>query len=181
MKRDQQQQTSANTVSQADTFSFKLEVIDIAHRVESSAISHRLIVDSGATSHILNNPNRFVSYDETFNPANHFVEVVDGHMSNEIVTARGSVEYLVIDSNGLSREIVLENALLAPSFPTNLFSVRAAVRKGANVVFSQDDNYLQAGQTKFNLSHDMNLYYLQTDEIKSYSCSLPQKPLNNGM
>lgn len=168
-KRDQNQQTTANAVSQADTFSFKLEVVDMAHRVESNTMTNRLVVDSGATSHILNNADRFVSYDKTFNPANHFVEVADGHMSNQIVTARGNAKYQVVDSNGLSHEIVLENALLAPSFPTNLFSVRAAVGKGANVVFSKDDNYLQAGQTKFNLSHDMNLYFLQTDVTKSYS------------
>lgn len=166
--------TTANIVSESSSFLFKLEVVDMAHRVKTN-MSHRLIVDSGATSHILNNADRFIDYDKSFNPSNHFVEVADGHMSNEIVTARGRASYNVLDSNGKSREIILDNALLAPTFPTNLFSVQAAVHNGANVVFSKNSNYLQSGNTKFNLTQDMNLYYLQSDETKVYTAKSLQQ------
>ena len=175
-KRDQQQSqqtsVSAHTVTDQETFLFKLQVIDKAHHAAVSATKGKLIVDSGATSHILNDASHFISYDKSFNPVNHYVEVADGHMSNEIVTARGKARYIFHDSNGKPREFILDNALLAPKFPTNLFSVHAAVNKGAYISFSNNNSYLQAGSTRFTLTHDMNLYYLP---ISDNSTAQPPK------
>ena len=153
----QQTSVSAHTVTDQETFSFKLQVIDRAHRAAVSATKGKLTVDSGATLHILNDASHLNLRYKSFNPANNYVEIADGHMCDEIVTARG---HIVCGSNGKPREFILDSALLEPKFRTNLFSVHAAVNKGAWISFSNKNSYLQAGSTRFTLTYDMNLYYV---------------------
>lgn len=60
----------------------------------------------------------------------------------------------------------LNNALYAPSFPTCLFSVRAATEKGATVTFRKDSAFLIAPDgNKFPIAKENNLYYFHTSQI----------------
>ena len=103
----------------------------------ASTCSERLPIDCGATCHIINSEKHFVCFDNEFEPDKHFIELADGHRSNKLATAQGTAKFTVLDSNGVSRSITLQNALLAPTFPTSLFSVRAATDNGAEVTFKK--------------------------------------------
>ena len=52
-----------------------------------------------------------------------------------MIKGRGKAMYSLQETDGSVKEIILSGALLVPSFPTSLFSARAAVDKGATVTF----------------------------------------------
>ena len=45
----------------------------------------KLLVDTGATSHIINDSSKFVSFDNNFNPNSHFIELADGSKANVVL------------------------------------------------------------------------------------------------
>ena len=124
-----------------------------------------LLVDCGATCHIINNPNMFISYDDTFQPDCHYIEFADGRRSNEVAVARGNAKVSLTYSNGNTANIILKNALLAPNFPTSLFSVRAATDAGATIVFCKGAAELTVQDTDFKLLRHGQLYFLITDAV----------------
>jgi len=68
---------------------------------------------------------------------NHCIELADGSRSNGIVQRRrGTAKFCVQSSDGAPREVSLENVLYIPSYRQNIFSVLAAMEKGATVNFS---------------------------------------------
>jgi len=88
------------------------------------------MVDCGASRHLINDESRFLSFDKTFKASNHYVELSGGHQSNQLVTAGGTAQFS-IDEHNTVQHIQLEDALLAPTIPTSLFSVHAATEKRA--------------------------------------------------
>lgn len=88
----------------------------------------------------MNDATPFVKYDHSFNPKNHLIALADGYKISEIVTARGTAVYKIMDSGGTSHTLELKNALLAPSFPVSLLSVSAATQQGAHVSFANKKN-----------------------------------------
>ena len=87
-----------------------------------------LLIDCGATAHIINNDSLFVSVDEGYKPEDHFIELADG--------SRGTALVNIQDEHGNVRESTLNNALYVPSYPQNIFSVQAATECGAKINFS---------------------------------------------
>ena len=85
----------------------------------------QLLVDCGATCHLVNNAEHFIAFDKSFEPEKHFIELADGRRSS-IATAKGDAKFTILGSRGIPRDITLKNALLTPDFPTSLFSVREA-------------------------------------------------------
>ncbi|XP_067949474.1 uncharacterized protein [Watersipora subatra] len=147
---------SANTTTYADNIS------------QPKPMMHdKLLVDCGATAHIVNNPDRFITYDNEFVPERHYIELADGRRSNELVTAKGSAVFNIFDSKGETKQITLKNSLLAPSFSTN-FSVSAAVGTGAQVTFTQNRSTLSSNHTDFNIIKEGQLYFLQTQYESAY-------------
>ena len=64
--------------------------------------------------------------------------------------------------------IYLQNALYAPSYKQNIFSVQAATEKGAIVDFSSDKASLTTRNgTKFDINRKDHLYYLNKCKAKS--------------
>ena len=59
-----------------------------------------MLVDSGASSHIIFDESRFCSIDKDFKPQNHFVELADGTKHNEFALKRRSVEISLRDKSG---------------------------------------------------------------------------------
>ena len=57
-----------------------------------------LLVDYGATTHIVNDKNKFTSFDENFNPEVHFIEPADGTRRNNIALSRGDANILLHDN-----------------------------------------------------------------------------------
>ena len=134
---------------------------------EQSVINNKqnnfnILVDCGATCHILNDANLFTSYDNTFDPKRHVIEVADGRRSSEIAVARGSGKVTLVDSHGNTATVILKDALLAPKFPTSLFSVPAATDSGARIIFRKGAAELTIQNTRFKFIQRGHLYFLPT-------------------
>ena len=129
----------------------------------TTSYSDKLLVNCGATCHIINDKNHFICHDKEFDPEKHFIELADGRHSNKLATTRGTAKFTVLDSNGISRNVTLKNALLVPTFRTSLFSVRAGTDCGAEVVFKKGTGKLVSGETHFNFERQGQLYFLQSE------------------
>jgi len=74
--------TSKTEISAANTtYAFTVNVSDqcnIATQYKSQD-GQLLMVDWGATSHLVNSENYFISFDKTFKPENHYIKIADGH------------------------------------------------------------------------------------------------------
>ena len=74
----------------------------------------------------------------------------------------------VIDSEGKSRKAVLDNALLVPSYPQDIFSVQAAAQEGATITFNPGGAELVSNKgVLFNINKMGKLYYLNTHQGRS--------------
>ncbi|KAJ8403284.1 hypothetical protein AAFF_G00355010 [Aldrovandia affinis] len=76
-----------------------------------------LMVDTGATSHIIMDIAKFKKFDDRFQSETHCVELADGTRSNGITERRGDVE--------------------------DIFSVKAATANGATIIFKEGKDVLQ--------------------------------------
>ncbi|CAB3996099.1 myosin heavy fast skeletal muscle [Paramuricea clavata] len=79
-----------------------------------------LLVDTGATSHIINDKSEFVDFDKEFNPSAHVIELADGSKAN-VVLGKGNAKVKLYDVNGNACEVMLNSALYVPSYDQNIF------------------------------------------------------------
>ena len=138
----------------------------------SASKNRGLLVDSGATSHIVNNDDGFIEEDENFKPQNHMIELADGTITKSDAKKKGTVLMNFTDENGVVRSNVLRNTLFCPNYPHNLFSVRAATAEGASVHFTTDHDELIWNDATYPIQREGKLYYLYkistaTPEIQS--------------
>jgi hypothetical protein len=87
--RDQQGQGS---------FAFKVsprQSLQVHHYLKAS-----LLLDCGATTHIVNDKSNFTNFDERFNPEVHFIELADGTRRNNIALNRGDAKVQAASENG---------------------------------------------------------------------------------
>ena len=121
-----------------------------------------LLLDTGATSHIIVDRDKFVNFDEKFNASSHFIELADGSKAN-VCLGRGNARVKLYDVNGKLRDVVLDNALYIPSYKQNIFSVSAAIAKGASVSLDREGKYFKAPDgTMFGIEQKGRLYYLNS-------------------
>ena len=154
--------STANTATESTEFSFTISADDTEYANTIYHNDNKLLVDCGATCHMVNNSSHFVSYDRSFDPKRHFIQMADGHKTNELVTAKGKAKFTIIDSKGRQHNVTLNDALLAPEFPVSLFSVQSAVQTGAEITFAKDNTKLTANGTDFDIAQHGKLYYLHT-------------------
>ena len=122
---------------------------------------NNLLVDCGATSHIIRDSSKFIEFDSDFNPSNHYIELADGSRTNGVAHGRGIAKVLLYDVNGIPQKVILSNALYVPSYKQDLFSVQAATEKGASVNFSPKYTELRAADgTIFPINKEGKLYFL---------------------
>lgn len=127
-----------------------------AHRANKKG----LMVDTGATSHIINDISMFRRFDDTFQPLKHCVELANGEKTNGVAERRGDAEVCLIDSRGQHHYATLKRALYIPSYPQDIFSVKAATASGATVVFKQgEDALICRDGARFNIHEYNRLYY----------------------
>ena len=88
-----------------------------------------LLVDTGATSHIVNNKSKFVDYDKDFNANAHAIELTDGSKANAGL-GKGNAKVKLYDVNRNALDVILNSFLYVPSYQQNIFSVHAAVEGG---------------------------------------------------
>ncbi|KAJ8043248.1 hypothetical protein HOLleu_10252 [Holothuria leucospilota] len=77
------------------------EVSGTTHEVNS------LLVDCGATTHIINDESKFVKFDDSFNPENHFIELADGSRTNSVALGKGDAHVSLVDSSGNLQTAIL--------------------------------------------------------------------------
>ena len=132
-----------------------------------------LLVDTGATSHIINDKSKFVDFDKDFNANAHVIELADGSKAN-VVLGKGNAKVKLYDVNGNARDVMLNSALYVPSYQQSIFSVHAAVERGASVSLGKDVKKLQCPDgTTFEIKQTGRLYYLNSiSSSKNNACSL---------
>ena len=140
------------------SFAFKVTVDNLDSVRENS-----LLVDTGATAHILNDKSKFLKFDEAFKPENHYIELADGSRASGVVSAKGRAKIILHDVEGVAHEVFLEGALYIPSYRQNIFSVQSAINKGSAVNLTPNSAELSAPDgTKFAIKKHGKLYYLNS-------------------
>ena len=156
----------------SSSYIFKISVT-ITDDAKHDAHYCNLLVDCGATTHIVCDKSKFVRFDENFDSSKHIIELADGSRTNGIVSGRGDANFEISDSNGKKCNITLSNALYIPSYTQHIFSVQAAADNGTIVNFSKNHSYLKARDgTKFNINKSGKLYYLNSVTATQQSHSL---------
>ena len=126
-----------NLFQKAKTYFFTLEYDIVSGK-------GNLLVDCGATKHVITDKSKIINCDQNFEPGNHFVELADGSWVNNIVLKRGNACIYLRNSNGHIYRCILKNALYIPHFKQNMFSIQAATKKWCEYKF-------WAWQLPFNL------------------------------
>ncbi len=101
-----------------------------------------LMVDAGATSHIITDISKFKKFDSGFQAGTHCVELADGSRCNGVAKRRGDAEVWLLDSRGRRFRTTLRSALYIPTYFQIIFSVKAATSSGATVIFRERKNVL---------------------------------------
>ncbi|XP_061748966.1 uncharacterized protein LOC133547165 [Nerophis ophidion] len=144
-------------------------VFQASHLVLPDGIKQNgLMVDCGATSHIITEKSKFTRFDDTFNPNKHYMELANGTRKNNVALKRGDAVVLLRNTEGKSVPVTLKNALFIPIYPQDFMSVKAATTDGAQVIFEEGQNRLitKEGNT-FKLEVHERLYYLKTGSVWS--------------
>ena len=81
-------------------------------------LTNELILDSGATSHMIKDESFFIDIDKEYSGT-----ITNANSSKSLISGKGTVEIRVLDSNGSERKIRLSNALQVPNNKRNLVSV----------------------------------------------------------
>ncbi|XP_077357483.1 uncharacterized protein LOC144032098 [Festucalex cinctus] len=132
-KRDEAKQA----VDEEDhTFAFKV------HEPVSTVNAKGLMVDSGATKHIITDIEKFEEFDPSFKPQRHILELADGARTSGIALKKGTAKVRIRNSEGRDVNVNLMEALYVPSFSQDVFSVTAATGQGATVIFKEGQNRL---------------------------------------
>ncbi|KAJ8019188.1 hypothetical protein HOLleu_42393 [Holothuria leucospilota] len=75
-----------------------------------------LLVDFGATTHVVNDQSKFIRFDDDFNPADHYIGLADSSRTNNVAMGKGDASITLVDSNGNAQKAILKDALHTPSF-----------------------------------------------------------------
>ncbi|XP_014667772.1 PREDICTED: uncharacterized protein LOC106809274 [Priapulus caudatus] len=120
-----------------------------------------MLVDCGATAHIVTDKSKFVKFNKNFVPARHYMELANGDRSNNVALARGDAKITIVDNKGRQVDALLNNTLYIPTYPQDIFSVQAATEMGATITFLPDSAQLvHRDGTKFDILKSGKLYYL---------------------
>ncbi|GFO01845.1 CCHC-type Zinc finger, nucleic acid binding protein a [Plakobranchus ocellatus] len=125
---------------------FTFHISDSAYECDSATSdcdeAAKLLVDSGASCHIITDKDKFVNFDNSFKASSHVLELADGSRNNSLVHGQGNAVIKVKNSKGHLYTLTLKDALYVPSFSQDIFSVRAATKKGATIIFHQNTGKL---------------------------------------
>lgn len=173
-RRNRNKSESVNNISSSTNASdhqFAMKVNEYDSLDSLDVVNNNLLVDCGATSHIITNKDLFVKFCDKFNSSSHYIELADGSRKNNIVYGKGDACVHITDRAGNDHEILLKNALCIPSYKQNIFSVRSATDNGVRINFASDNNELitQNG-TVFDIKRKGNLYYLYN--IRNENCTV---------
>ncbi len=101
-----------------------------------------LMVDPGATSHIITDIAKFQRFDSSFQAGTHCVELADGIRCNGLPSNRRDALVCLVDSRGQRFKTMLRNTLYIPKYRQDIFSGKVATSNGATVIFREGKNIL---------------------------------------
>ncbi len=73
--------------------------------------------------HVIIDKSYFKNMDLNFDPAKHFIKLVDRSRVRDTAQGKGDACINLIDSEGNKQEAILKNALFLTTFKQNIFSV----------------------------------------------------------
>ncbi|KAF2344883.1 Reverse transcriptase RNA-dependent DNA polymerase [Trinorchestia longiramus] len=120
---------------------------------ESASVvdSANLLVDCGATVHIICDKSKFVSLDKNFDPSKHFIELADGSRMNNIVDAKAYL-HAKIDCNVFVEqpegfiELDKDGEKLVYKLKKSLYGLKQSGRNWNNLLhqFLVEQNFVQS-------------------------------------
>ena len=120
-----------------------------------------ILVDTGATSHIIKDINKFESFETEYDSSGHIIELADGTRTTGRVKGRGTACFRMNDNKGVTHNVRLTNALYIPGYNQNILSVRKVTDKGAKVSFSKTESIMELPDGNvFDIEKRGKLYYL---------------------
>ena len=99
-----------------------------------------VLLDTGASVHIICDKNLFSKLDKSFNKETSFLEMADGSKTNNVIEGKGTVKIPVQDISGNNINITLKDALYVPTFNKNIISINLAIRDGHQFHFNNLGN-----------------------------------------
>jgi len=169
---------SAKTVTDREeeqTVAFK---VSVEHRNCTPSLDgvDSLLVDTGATTHIITDESKFCSFDDSFVPDKHYIELADGSRVSSLAKGRGMAKVKLADKRGKIHEAELHDALFVPSFKQDIFSVQQATKKGSSVEFKANTAELKCKNgIVFEIEKRGQLYFLNSAvSVKSATHSLQE-------
>jgi hypothetical protein len=87
-KKDSTKSVQSNE-SDDHSFTFKIKVDNVNLCELSGGNPESLLVDCGATAHIVHDKSKFEKFDDKFDPKNHCIELADGTRTTGIVKGKG--------------------------------------------------------------------------------------------
>ena len=117
-----------------DSHIFAMKVSDFDMVSYNDVNVKGLLVDCGATSHIITDKNKFVRFDPDFDSSLHYIELADGSGENNLVYGKGDARVVIKDGDDCAHKVLLKDALCIPNYKQDIFSVRAATDHGVCVL-----------------------------------------------
>lgn len=137
---------------ESHTIAFKVGQVGVV--LVSGVKEKGLMVDTEATSHI-RDIAQFKEFDNSFEPHKHVLQLADGKRTSGITLKKGTVQVHLRGNKGQVVETTLTGALYVPSFPQDIFSVKAATSQGATFSFSK-----KVRTDSFTRTFDIQVYFL---------------------
>lgn len=119
------------------------------------------MIDSGCTSHLEINEPKFVRFQESFDPQNHYIVLANSQRQQGNVQGVGDVMDFSQDRNSRSRSVLLRDALYIPRFKQDNMSVWKTIQSGHSITFSPNGSTLTTNDgTVFDIVEINKLFYL---------------------
>ena len=146
--------------------SFQFSIKEAQQEKDSLDLHNLLLVDSGSTTHVINDKEKFIWFDRNFEPRDHCVELADGNKLKGVVERKGTAKVEMRDSDGKLCTITLTDAMYAPKFPMNVLSVNDAAVKGkADFILSAKSGSMNLPNgTKFPIECRHRQYFMHLQD-----------------
>ena len=112
-----------------------------------------LVLNSGATNHVINNREMFIDIDDSFSG-----KVQNANKTESEICGRGTNAFLVKDSNQVNRKIILENALFIPENSHSLVSISKLREAGAEVLIGPELSIIYKSGVEYPFRQEKNLF-----------------------
>ena len=133
-----------------------------AMNTDNNMMCSSMLVYCGATSHIMNDESMFLKLYNEFDVQKHVIELAGGMRCSGVVKGKGVATMFLTRSDGVQPEIMLSDALYAPSYKQSILSIRAAVKKGASVNFCPYKSEMKGEGTTFDIQERGKLYNMDS-------------------